>query len=67
MATEDQSIDKYAELQEKIIASKSKPKPASPITECKDCGDEIPPKRKEAVPSTERCVDCEELFALRRK
>jgi phage/conjugal plasmid C-4 type zinc finger TraR family protein len=28
---------------------------------CEDCGKEIPPKRREAVPYATRCVTCQEL------
>ncbi len=28
-------------------------------TECIDCGNEIPPQRKQAVPSAVRCVKCQ--------
>jgi|SRR3989344_7969931 len=38
---------------------------------CKDCGDEIPLKRREAVPNATRCRDCQETFehekSLRRR
>ena len=27
--------------------------------DCTDCGGEIPPERREALPSATRCVDCQ--------
>ncbi len=33
----------------------------SGITDCVDCGIIIDPRRKEAVPSATRCIDCEEI------
>ena len=38
----------------------------SDVVECIDCGDEIPPKRKLAMPSTERCIFCAELAEKRK-
>ncbi|RJG10941.1 DnaK suppressor protein [Pseudomonas cavernicola] len=34
-------------------------------TECQDCGDAIPPARREAVKGTQHCTPCAELLALR--
>lgn len=38
------------------------------LTHCDDCGDEIPPLRREKVPGCTRCVDCQAATekALRR-
>lgn len=41
-------------------------KPSDAI-ECIDCGDDIPPARKIAIPSTERCTECAEVFEKRIK
>lgn len=30
--------------------------------DCIDCGEPIPEPRRAALPSAERCVDCQELF-----
>lgn len=67
MATEDDYLEGYAEIQERMIAARIQSKPASPETECIDCGDEIPPLRKAAVPSTQRCIECEELFTKKNR
>lgn len=29
---------------------------------CEDCGDEIEARRREALPSARRCIDCQALF-----
>ena len=34
----------------------------APTTECIDCGDPIPERRRQAVPGCKRCVDCQELL-----
>lgn len=39
----------------------------SDVVDCIDCGDEIPPARKAAVPSAKRCVPCEEDHSKRNK
>ena len=39
----------------------------SEVVECIDCGDDIPPARKVAIPSTERCTGCAEAFEKRNK
>lgn len=31
-------------------------------TECEDCGEPIPEKRRMAVPGCDRCVECQEFF-----
>lgn len=36
-------------------------------THCSDCGEEIKPKRREAVPGCQRCADCQEEFEERGK
>lgn len=32
------------------------------VTECERCGEEIPPKRKAAMPYTRYCVHCQEII-----
>jgi DnaK suppressor protein len=36
-------------------------KPAEPVTDCVDCGDEIPVARLKAAPWTTRCVHCQTM------
>ncbi|PLY04757.1 MAG: conjugal transfer protein TraR [Desulfuromonas sp.] len=31
-------------------------------THCADCGDEIPQRRREAIPNVQRCIDCQQLL-----
>ena len=37
----------------------------SGITECRDCLIDIPPARRETLPSAVRCLDCQEIKELR--
>jgi phage/conjugal plasmid C-4 type zinc finger TraR family protein len=39
---------------------------SSPLTVCEDCGEEIPEKRRRAVPGCRRCIDCQEKLENRR-
>lgn len=34
---------------------------ADSATECQDCGDDIPLKRRKAMPGCQRCIHCQEL------
>ncbi|MFZ5774041.1 MAG: TraR/DksA family transcriptional regulator [Thermodesulfobacteriota bacterium] len=34
---------------------------------CEDCGDEIPPGRREAQPGATRCVECQSLHGRLRE
>lgn len=34
---------------------------------CKECGDPIPPKRRDAVPGCEYCVECQEWLDSGRR
>lgn len=61
MASEDESLESYAELQERQIRAKLADLTPAIDTECEDCGDEIPPLRKAAAPWTKRCVSCQDL------
>ncbi|HHX7581146.1 TPA: TraR/DksA C4-type zinc finger protein, partial [Klebsiella pneumoniae] len=36
-------------------------------THCRDCGEEIPEPRREAVAGCQRCADCQEEEELRGK
>lgn len=40
---------------------------ASLLTVCIDCGEEIPEKRRRAVPGCRRCIDCQTLFERRHR
>ncbi|HCA6936476.1 TPA: TraR/DksA C4-type zinc finger protein [Klebsiella quasipneumoniae] len=36
-------------------------------THCRDCGEEIPDRRRELVAGCQRCADCQEEFEERGK
>ncbi|SAX24010.1 TraR/DksA family transcriptional regulator [Klebsiella quasipneumoniae] len=36
-------------------------------THCRDCGEEIPERRRELVAGCQRCADCQEKFEERGK
>jgi phage/conjugal plasmid C-4 type zinc finger TraR family protein len=36
--------------------------PAESAIECEECGDEIPEKRRQAVPGCTRCIECQADF-----
>ncbi|MEF2396040.1 TraR/DksA C4-type zinc finger protein [Klebsiella pneumoniae] len=36
-------------------------------THCRDCGEEIPERRRELVAGCQRCADCQEEFEERGK
>ncbi len=38
-----------------------------PASECADCGDRIPVKRRRAVPACTRCILCEHAAEVRHK
>ena len=37
------------------------------VTECEDCGAEIPPERKAFDPSTKLCVECQGFYEKKNK
>jgi phage/conjugal plasmid C-4 type zinc finger TraR family protein len=37
------------------------------LTECEDCGEEIPQARREAVPGVKRCIACQNIIDKRKK
>jgi len=41
--------------------------PANAITECVECGDEIDPRRKKLVPSTDVCGPCASLREQKKR
>ncbi len=34
------------------------------LSHCEDCGEEIPEKRRKAVPATRHCINCQNDFEL---
>lgn len=67
MATEDDGLERFAEIQERQLKARVADLSPSPQIDCDDCGEPIPPLRKAAVPWAIRCIDCEELFQKRTK
>lgn len=41
--------------------------PPNAPTECEECGDEIPAKRREALPGTALCANCKAYFEQQHK
>ncbi|MGT3357498.1 TraR/DksA C4-type zinc finger protein [Yersinia enterocolitica] len=37
------------------------------LTTCKECGDPIPPQRRESIPGVQTCVTCQEILEHQRK
>ncbi|MFV8762114.1 TraR/DksA family transcriptional regulator [Yersinia enterocolitica] len=37
------------------------------LTTCKECGDPIPPQRRESIPGVRTCVTCQEILEHQRK
>jgi phage/conjugal plasmid C-4 type zinc finger TraR family protein len=35
--------------------------------DCKDCADPIPAARRKAVPSAQRCTECQGVFEMRQR
>lgn len=67
---DENDLDKAKEREEILVnrglaqikvAMKSAPEDGS-VTECEDCGCEIPPARLRAAPWTRRCVDCQAQY-----
>lgn len=67
MATEDDGLERFAEIQERQMKSRVADLSPTPTMDCDECGDPIPPLRKAAAPWAIRCIDCEELFQKRNK
>ncbi|HEJ4644452.1 TraR/DksA C4-type zinc finger protein [Pseudomonas aeruginosa] len=65
-------LDRASELEEfhlqAALASRPRPAPAYSIsaTICDDCGSEIPPARRLAVPGCDCCVECQQCREVRR-
>ncbi|MDO9584755.1 MAG: TraR/DksA C4-type zinc finger protein [Desulfomicrobium sp.] len=43
-----------------LAARKSSPVTTASATECEECGDPIPERRRQAVPGCTRCVACQD-------
>lgn len=58
-ATDDQLFAE-AKLAEQIKRERRARETPSGVTDCADCGDEIPAARRESLPYVTRCVSCQE-------
>ena len=45
-----------------LAARSAKPVTTASLTECTECWDEIPHKRRIAVPGCTRCLECQQEF-----
>ena len=66
VADDDVFVAQQNEINEAIHKSREALYKPSDVTECIDCGDDIPEARKIAIPSTERCVHCAEVAEKRK-
>jgi len=58
----DQAQEREEAQRDAALASfRHKPIAAPSSGVCLDCGDEIPPGRRQALPHARRCIDCQEL------
>jgi phage/conjugal plasmid C-4 type zinc finger TraR family protein len=55
------SIHLHMNAVDKIRQKLSKQTQSPSLTECQDCGEDIPRARQQAVPGVSRCVFCQEL------
>jgi RNA polymerase-binding transcription factor DksA len=67
LADDEVFVIQQNEINEAINRSREALYKPSGVTECIDCGDEIPLERKIAIPSTERCTPCAEVHEKRNK
>jgi len=60
----DVLIDKVAEVQIAKVVARLAP---SGVIDCRDCGYEIPIKRREVMPSAVHCIDCQGVHDAKSK
>ena len=63
-AVQDQ-ID--ASIADAVKLARSQMAAGAGLTECEDCGDEIPAARRKAVAGVRRCVVCQELWDSKQR
>jgi phage/conjugal plasmid C-4 type zinc finger TraR family protein len=67
---EDEDDEVFAlqqnEINEALDRSRKALYEPSGVTECVDCGDDIPEQRRIAVPSATRCIHCAEALEKRK-
>lgn len=48
-----------ASIEDELKRMQARPKPVGDsLAECAECGEEIPEKRRQAIPGVKLCVDC---------
>lgn len=62
----DISTDRSEAEREAIIANRIRYAGISRL-ECIDCDDDIPQRRREAIPGCQRCIDCQEIHDRRHR
>jgi len=55
------SIHLHMNAVDKIRQKLSKQTQSPSLTECQDCGEDIPQARQQAMPGVRRCIFCQEL------
>ena len=55
-AVQDQIDDTITDA---VLSARSRLPDGEGLTDCEDCGDEIPEKRREALPGSRTCVACQ--------
>ncbi|MCG9124297.1 TraR/DksA C4-type zinc finger protein [Laribacter hongkongensis] len=63
----DRAQELEARQREAAIARHAARHPArtASLCQCEDCGEDIPPRRRELVPGVTRCIDCQTLAERR--
>lgn len=51
-------MNAVAEVQKRLALQRQQPS----LTECDECGDEIPEARRLAIPGVTRCVHCQQII-----
>lgn len=57
----DKANDLAEEERQRVLERRKNDKPVCTLTECEECGDDIPAERRKAVPHTRLCVFCQEI------
>jgi len=53
------------QFQAGALAEHMRGRPSGPaVIHCEDCGEEIPEKRRLAVPGCRKCITCQEAFEI---
>lgn len=55
------------ELAWTLANQRSQPQPANDDPYCEECGEEIPAKRRQALPGCATCVACQQSIELKKR